>query len=437
VVWGGRLRALRVDVRPFREHRDFRLLLIAGTVFYLGGMMTYVAIPYQIYQLTHSNFAVGAVGLVELVPLVVFGLYGGALADHVDRRLMLIWTGIAQAAFTAWLAINAFTPHPRLWEIFLVSGLLASSSALQRPSREALLPRTVRHDEITAANALSSLGMQGGVLVGPAIGGVLVASFGPGWCFLVDIIGLFVASMLYAAMRRYPHVGETEPPSLSGIGKGLRYAMSRRDLLGTYLVDIAAMLLAMPIVLFPALAQKVFEDPHLLGLLYSAETVGAVVATALSGWTSRVHRHGRAIVLAAMAYGACIALAGLSPNIWGALFFFVLAGGADMISAVFRGTIWNQTIPDHLRGRLAGISMLSYNIGPLGGQVRAGLVADRWTVRGSIVSGGVSCVAGVAITAAWLHDFWRYDAATDEHAVTQRQVRQLAGERADPAQPHP
>jgi MFS family permease len=432
--WGARFAAMRMDVRPFREHRDFRLLLIAGTVFYFGGMMTYVAIPFQIYQLTHSNFAVGAIGLVELAPLVVFGLYGGALADHVDRRLMLIWTGIAQAAFTAWLAINAFTAHPRLWEIFLVSGLLASSSALQRPSREALLPRTVRHDEITAANALSSLGMQAGVLMGPALGGILVASFGPGWCFLVDIVGLFVASMLYAAMRRYPHVGETEPPSLRGITLGLRYAVSRRDLLGTYVVDLAAMLLAMPVVLFPALAQKVFGDPHLLGLLYSAETVGALLATGLSGWTSRVRHHGRAIVLAAGAYGAFIALAGLAPTIWGALVFFTLAGAADMISAVFRGTIWSQTIPDNLRGRLAGIEMLSYSVGPLGGQVRAGIVADRWTVRGSIVSGGISCVAGVALTAVWLRDFWSYDARTDEHAVAQRAARQLAGERVDPVQ---
>jgi MFS family permease len=275
--------------------------------------------------------------------------------------------------------------------------------------------------------------MQFGVLAGPALGGVLVASFGPAWCFLVDIVGLFVASMLYAAMRRYPHVGETEPPSLRGIKLGLQYAMSRRDLLGTYVVDIAAMLLAMPVVLFPALAQKVFDDPHLLGLLYSAETVGALVATALSGWTSRVRHHGRAIVLAAMAYGAFVAMAGLAPTIWGALLFFTFAGAADMISAVFRGTIWSQTIPDNLRGRLAGIEMLSYSIGPLGGQVRAGIVADRWTVRGSIVSGGVGCVAGVALTAMWLHDFWSYDVRTDEHAVAQRQARQLAGERVDPA----
>ncbi|HEY2880696.1 MFS transporter [Nocardioides sp.] len=432
MVWGSRLRALRMDVGPFREHRDFRLLLIAGTVFYLGGMMTYVAIPYQIYQLTHSNFAVGAVGLVELGPLIVFGLYGGALADHVDRRLLLIWTGIAQAAFTTWLCINAFSDNPRLWEIFVVAGLLTSSSALQRPSREALLPRTVRHDELTAANALSSFGMQGGVLVGPTIGGLIVASAGVEWCFLVDIIGLFVASMMYAAMRRYPHVGETEVPSLAGIGRGLRYALSRRDLLGTYLVDFAAMLLAMPVVLFPALAEKVFGDPHLLGLLYSAETIGALVATASSGWTSRVHHHGRAIVLAAAAYGGCIALAGFSTSIWMAVFFFALAGAADMISAVFRGTIWSQTIPDTLRGRLAGIEMLSYSVGPLAGQVRAGVVADRWTVRGSIISGGLSCVAGVTLTAVWLHDFWAYDERTDEHALAQKEARQLAGERSQP-----
>src|SRR6478609_11900175 len=203
----------------------------------------------------------------------------------------------------------------------------------------------------------------------------MVAYVGIGWCFLIDICGLGVATLLFVAMRPYPHREETTPPSLAGIGQGLRYAFSRRDLLGTYLVDITAMLLALPVVLFPALAQEVFDRPELLGLLYSAETVGALTATALSGWTARVHHHGRAIVLAAMAYGACIALAGTSRSIWVCLLFFALAGGADMISAVFRGTIWNQAIPDNMRGRLAGIEMLSYSIGPLAGQVRAGFVA--------------------------------------------------------------
>ena len=424
----GRVRALRMDVTPWRASRDFRLLLLAGTVFYFGAMVTYVAIPYQVYTLTGSNFAVGAIGLVELVPLVVFGLYGGALADHVDRRRLLVATGVAQAAFTAVLAVNAFRDRPSVWLVFVVAAVLVSTSAMQRPSREALMPRTVTHDQLPAANALTSLGMQVGVLVGPAVGGLLVAYVGIGWCFLIDICGLAVASLLYLLMRPYPHRTETTPPSLAGISEGLRYAFGRRDLLGTYLVDIAAMLLAMPVVVFPALAEEVFGRPELLGLLYSAETVGALAATALSGWTGRVHHHGRAIVLAATAYGAMVALAGVMPSIWLVALFLALSGAADMVSGVFRSTVWSQTIPEAMRGRLAGIEMLSYSLGPLGGQVRAGLTADLWSVRGAVSSGGLACVAGVVATAGLLRDFWGYDARTDEHAVAERSVRRAAGE---------
>jgi MFS family permease len=423
VSWRERIAALRVDTTPLRESRDFRLLFFAGTVFYLGGMVSYVAVPFQVYDLTGSNFAVGALGIVELVPLVAFGLYGGALADHVDRRKMLVGTGVAQVLLTAVLLANAFLDEPRLWVIYSVSALLAAAQSLQRPSKEALEPRTVRHDQITAASALSTLGSQIGLLTGPAIGGVLVATVGVGWCFVVDVAGLVVATLLYLWMRPYPHVGETTPPSLAGIREGLAYAVRRRDLLGTYLVDIAAMFMAMPVVLFPALAEDVFRHPELLGLLYTAETIGSMAATATSGWTSRVHHHGRAIVLAAIAYGTFIGAAGLAPSIGVAIALFALAGAADMISGVFRATIWNQTIPDAMRGRLAGIEMLSYSVGPLGGQVRAGLVADAWSVRASIASGGALCVLGVVATAAWLRDFWSYDARTDEHAVRERAAR--------------
>jgi MFS family permease len=423
VSWRDRLQVLRVDTTPLRTSRDFRLLFLAGTVFYLGGMVSYVALPYQLYRLTGSNLAVGALGLVELVPLLFFGLYGGALADHVDRRRLLVTTGVAQVLLTAVLMVNAFGPR-QLWVIYVVGAALAAAGSLQRPSKEALEPRTVPHDQITAASALSSLGVQVGLLAGPAIGGVLVATVGVGWCFAVDVTGLVVATGLFAAMRPYPHENETTPPSLRGISEGVTYALRRRDLLGTYLVDITAMLMAMPVVLFPALAEDVFGHPELLGLLYTAETVGSMLATATSGWTSHVHHHGRAIVLAAMAYGAAICLAGLAPTIWVTMLFLVLAGAADMVSGLFRATIWNQTIPDTMRGRVAGIEMLSYSLGPLGGQVRAGLVADLWTVRGSIASGGALCVAGVAATALWLRDFWSYDSRTDEHAVRERGLRQ-------------
>ena len=202
--------------------------------------------------------------------------------------------------------MNAFLDDPNVPLIFVVSGFLAASSSMQRPSREALMPRTVQHDQIVAANSLTSLGMQIGVLVGPAVGGLLIAFIGIGWCFVVDICGLAVATLLFVAMRPYPHRAETTPPSLAGIGEGVRYAFKRRDLLGTYLVDIAAMFLAMPVVLFPALAEEVFDQPEVLGLLYSAETVGALLATALSGWTGRIHHHGRAIVIAAAAYGGFV-----------------------------------------------------------------------------------------------------------------------------------
>ena len=428
VTWRDRLRALRVDLTPLRTSRDFRLLFWAGTVFYFGGMVSYVAIPYQVYTLTGSNFAVGAVGLVELVPIVVFGLYGGALADHVDRRKLLIWTGVGQALVTGVLAVNAFLADPHVWLIFVSAFFLAATSSLQRPSREALMPRTVKHAELPAANALSSLGMQLGVLVGPAVGGLLVAYVGIGWCFVIDICALAVATLMYVLMGSYRHREETTPPSLAGIRQGLTYAFSRRDLLGTYLVDIAAMLLAIPVVLFPALVEEVFERPELLGLLYSAETVGALLATALSGWTARISHHGRAIVVAAAIYGAMIGLAGLMPSIWLVGLFLAFAGAADMISAIFRSTVWSQTIPESMRGRLAGIEMLSYSLGPLGGQVRAGVTADLWSVRGAISSGGFACVAGVGLTALWLRDFWRYDARTDEHAVAERAVREAAGE---------
>jgi MFS family permease len=417
---------MRLDTTPLKESRDFRLLFTAGTVFYFGAMVSYVAIPYQLYTETGSNFAVGALGIVELVPLVLFGLYGGALADHLDRRKMLIWTALAQVVLTAALAANAFAEDPQIWLIYVIGALHAAASAMQRPSKEALEPRTVRHDQIAAANALSSFGMQVGLLLGPAAGGLMLASIGVGWCFVVDVVGMLVATGLFLALRSYPHAGETTPPSLQGIKEGIRYAARRRDLLGTYLVDIAAMLMAMPVVLFPALAEDVFETPELLGLLYTAETVGAMVATATSGWTSRVHHHGRAVVIAAMFYGGAIAAFGLAPSFWVAVFFLACAGGADMISGVFRSTIWNQTIPDNMRGRLAGIEMLSYSVGPLGGQTRAGLVADAWTVRGSITSGGIACVVAVAGTAVWLRDFWSYDSRTDEHAIAERAAREAA-----------
>jgi MFS family permease len=310
---------------------------------------------------------------------------------------------------TAALMGNAFLTHPRVWAIYLIGALLSIAQSLQRPSREALTPRVVSREELPAAVALSGLGAQVGQLGGPALGGVLVATAGAGAAYAVDVGGLTVATVLFALLRRYPAGPDSRPPSLAGIAEGIRYAAQRKDLLGTYLIDIIAMFMAFPIVLFPALADTVFRQPALLGLLYTAESVGTLIATATSGWTARVVHHGRAVVVAATAYGISIALVGLAPDVWVAVVLLAVAGAADMVSALFRQVIWHQTIPDAMRGRLAGIEMLSYSIGPLGGQTRAGLVADLTSVRASIVSGGVLCAVGVAATATFLRSLWSYE----------------------------
>lgn len=417
-----------MDLTPWRASRDFRLLVVAGTVFYLGGMVTYVAVPYQLYRQTGSTLAVGLMGVVELVPLIVFGLYGGAVADHYDRRTVLISTGAAQVVLTAGLLGNAALPQPRTWPLYAIGAVLSAVQSLQRPSREALLPRTVAHDQLTAAVAMSSFGMQLGMVAGPASGGLLVVHAGPAWAYGVDVVGLLVATALYTRLGRHRIAEDTQPPSVGVIAEGLRYAVGRPVLLGTYVVDIIAMITAMPEVIYPAFATTVLHRPELLGLLYTAATVGSMIATATSRWTRRVHHHGRAVILAAAAWGGFVALAGLAPSVWLVLVCLAAAGASDMVSGLFRATIWNQTIPDAMRGRLAGIEMLSYSIGPLGGQVRAGVTADLLGVRRAIVGGGLVCVGGVAVAAASMPAMWRYDERTDEHAVRERRLRRLAAE---------
>ena len=413
-----------MDLTPLRTSREFRVLFVAGLVFWCGMLIGYVAVPYQLYALTRSNFAVGAFGLVQIVPLVLAGLYGGVLADRLDRRRVLVLTGVAQVAGTAVLLVNALAARPSLPVIYGAGVLLAVAQSLQSASREALVPRTVRHAELPAAVALSSVAGQVGMLAGPAVGGVLLASAGTAWAYGATLAGFTVATALFAALRPVPPLApRSAAGTLHEIREGVGYAVRRPDLLGTYVVDLVAMLLAMPVVLFPALAVEVLERPALLGLLYSAGTVGSLLATVASGWTARVHHHGRAVVLAAAAWGGSIVLAGLTTSPAVVLLGLALAGASDMISGLFRGTIWHQTIPDSHRGRLAGIELLSYTLGPLGGEARAGLVADATSVRTAIVSGGVLCVAGVAATGAALRAFWRYDARTDEHAVRERELR--------------
>jgi len=396
-----------VDLNPLRRHREFRLLWIGQGVSFMGSMVTYVALPFQTYRLTHSSLAVGLLGLAELAPLLIAALAGGALADALDRRLMVRLTEGGLAVCSALLVANALLPRPQVWALFVLSAVMAAMDGLQRPSLDALAPRLVERDELIAAGALTTFRMTIGMVAGPAVGGVLIASIGLPLTYVFDVATFGVSLGALAMMRAVPPPPEAEPPSLRRVLEGWRYARSRPELIGTYVVDMVAMFFGMPEALFPAVAAGL-GGPGVLGLLYAAPAAGALLATVTSGWTSHVHRHGAAVCLAAAGWGVGIVLFGVAHALPLALVGLVVAGLADTLSGLFRSAIWNRTIPDHLRGRLAGIEQVSYSTGPLLGNVEAGVAASLAGVRASVVSGGVLCVAGVGVTLAFLPAFWRY-----------------------------
>lgn len=405
----GRLRDAAIDLSPLRRSRDFRLLFIGQSVSFTGSMVTYVALPFQLYGLTHSSLQVGLLGLAELAPLLVTALVGGAVADAFDRRRTVLLTEIAMVGLTGCLLVNASLSHPRTWPLFVLSALFAAVDGIQRPSLDALLPRVVDRADLPSAIALASLRMNVGLVAGPPLGGVLIAAGGLPLAYGVDVASFAASLVTLVAMRATPPPPEAARPSLQSIVAGWRYARSRPELLGTYLVDINAMLFGMPNALLPAIASR-YGGAAALGVLYAAPSFGSLTATLTSGWTRRVTRHGLGVTLAAAMWGFAIIGFGFAPSLWLAVLLLGVAGGADSISGLFRARIWSETIPDELRGRLAGIEMLSYSIGPLLGNVEAGGVAAMTSVRVSVVSGGVLCVVGTALLAVSLKNFLTYDA---------------------------
>jgi MFS family permease len=411
-----------VDVSPLRSSRDFRLLFSAGLVTFLGSMFTFVAVPLQAQQLTGSFVVVGALGLVEVVPLIVFGLWGGAIADHLDRRLVILGSEAAAGVCALLLLLNALLPQPRVWVLFVVGALFAVCDALQRPSLDSFMPQTVDHDHLAGASALMALRYSGGFILGTSIGGLVASYLGVSVAYAVDAVSFLASCLLLSRLRSRGRMSDDGTPGLSAIAEGLSYAWSRKDLLGTYAVDTLAMVLAFPYAVFPFVAQK-YGAPWALGLLYTAPAVGELIASATSGWTSRVHRHGRAIVTAACLYGLAVAGFGLAPSLTLAFVFLALSGAFDMASGLFRGLVWNQSIPDELRGRLAGIELLSYAIGPQLGNARVSLVAQSRGLTTSIASGGILCAASVLALAAALPSLWSYDVRTSPHVAAVRAAR--------------
>jgi MFS family permease len=417
-------RRLRADLTPLRTSRDFRLLYASRTVIALGTQATEVALLVQAKQLTGSTVAVGLLGAVELVPLVVFGLYGGVLADRFDRRRLILACEAALGCCAALLMLNALAAHPLVWPLYVVTALMMAAAALQRPSLDASIPRIVPKNQLTAAAALLSMSQNVSFLAGTTLGGFLAAGPGPEYVYGLDTVSFVVSFCVLWLVRPLP-APDAGPEPVTGlrsgggreargrekrsIAAGFAYARGRQDLLGSYLADLAAMTLAYPNALFPFVAADL-HAPWAVGLMFAAPSAGALAITVVSGWMSRVRRHGLAIAVSAAAWGLLITAFGLAPDIAVALGCLALAGAADMTSGIFRATLWNQTIPDRLRGRMAGLELLSYGVGPSAGQIRAGAVASVTSARFALASGGLFCAGAVGLVCLALPGFTRYRA---------------------------
>ena len=398
------------DLGLLRRRRDLRLLVGGSTVSSIGTAFTQVALTIQVYDLTGSTVAVGLLGVAQFIPIVALALIGGALADSFDRRKLIFGAELASGFVSAALLINALVPSPQLWLLYVAATLFAAASAVLRPPLDALLPRLVEREELKAATAISWSLMSVSGIVGPALAGLVIAAGGVQSAYAIDVVTFFGSLSAFALMRTPPPPPDADPPSLRGVVEGVKYAWSRQEILGSYAIDMSAMFFAMPFALFPAVAEQ-YGGAEVVGLLWAAPAVGAIVAMLTSGWSVRVHHNGRAIVFAAAGWGAFIALFGFADSLWLALVALAFAGAADAISGIFRGALWNETIPDRLRGRLAGLEMISWSSGPLLGNARAGFGASLFGLGPSIVIGGVMVVGACAALAAALPKFWNYDSS--------------------------
>ena len=409
----GRLRRIFLDTTPLREHREFRLLWFGQVVSGMGNQVTRIALPFQVYVLTGSTLAIGALVLAQLVPILVFSLGAGSVADAVDRRKVLIVTQVGMGLSSLALVGLALMPSPPLIAIFAVAFAAAGLSSVDGPTRSAAIPRLVTPAHLPAAIALNQLNYPAASVVGPAIGGLLLATVGLAGAYVADVVTFAASLGALFVIGPLPPVGQVTRPGLAAIREGLRYAADRRVILSTFAIDLVAMIFGMPTALFPVLALDVFKvGPVGVGLLAAAPGVGAFFGALLSGWVSRVRRTGRAVALAVIVWGLAIAGFGLATFSFPlALFLLAIAGAADVLSAVFRSTIIQLEAPDQLRGRVMSIHMLVVTSGPRMGDLEATGVAALFGAQLSVVSGGLMCLVGVAAVARAFPEMWRHTMA--------------------------
>ncbi len=407
-------RRVLADLTPLRSSLDYRRLWVGNTVSWMGQQMTALAVSLQVYAITHSTFAVGLVGLCSLVPLVSFGLYGGAVADTLDRRKLGLVSSTGANVLSIVLATAALVHFHHVWLLYAIVALQAICFAMNSTSRSSMVPRLLPAEQLPAANALNSLTSNLGLMVGPSLGGLIVGLWGYQAAYLVDVVA-FSAS-LYAMWRlpaMLPQRGGDQDgkPKRASVIDGLRFLATRPNLRMTFFSDMAAMVLAQPRALFPAVAVLWFGgDAKTVGLLVAAPAVGAILGGTFSGWLGRVRRHGVAILISVASWGAAIAVFGLTRQLWLGLFFLAVAGCADTVSMVFRATMLQAATPDEMRGRLQGVFIVVVAGGPRLGDFLAGSTADLTSPAVTVVGGGLACVLVVGLLALRWPGFARYDA---------------------------
>ncbi len=406
-----RLGSLLLDLEPLRKDRDFRLLWAGQVISSVGRQVTVVTLPYQLFLATGSALSIGALALVQLVPLLAFSLYGGAVADAVDRRRLLLVTQSVLAMTSVALAVLALTPHVSIVLVYVVAFVAATVSAVDQPARTSSVPRLVPRERLTMAIALNQAGFQTAGVVGPAIGGLLIATAGPGGAYLVDAVTYGASLAALAVIAPIPPLRGAIRPGLAAVAEGLRFARSRPAILGTFIVDLDAMIFGMPSALFPILALTVFHaGAQGYGLLAAAPAAGALVGALLTGWVSRIRLQGRAVYIAVAIWGVAITGFGLATfSLPLALVLLAVAGGADVVSAVFRATILQLSTPDELRGRLSALHIMVVTSGPRFGDMEATAVAAAVSAQFSVVTGGLACLVGLALIAWRLPELGRYN----------------------------
>jgi MFS family permease len=410
-------RRVTLDLAPVRTSRPFRNLLIGDAVSVVGTQVTAVAVPLQVYAQTSSAAAVGLVGIAGLVPLIVLGLYGGAVADAVDRRKLVLATTAAQAGLSAILLAQAVAGVRWTWLLYAVVAVQSGLFALDSPARQAFVPRLLPVRLLPAANALRQVEFNIGMTAGPLLAGVIVATAGYGAAYALDAVSFTASLWAVASLPSMAPEGGGRKAGLASVLEGLRFLATRKVLMLTFVVDIIAMVFGMPRALFPSLADKVFGGGEATaGAMYSALAAGALVGALFGGWFGRVYKQGVAVLAAIVAWGACIIGFGLTGRLWLALLLLAGAGAADMISAVFRTAILQAAAPDEMRGRLGGVFIVVVAGGPRLGDGRSGAFASWFGVQEAVVLGGILVICLTLLVAVLVPRFAAYDSRHPEEA---------------------